>query len=264
MSPATTAPKTRSRMIRAAGSPNWSSPFSRSSCERRLKSWSSARSPAIETSKAGSSFAASSASITAGVSPSSRIAIETRVALRSSETAAVDGSVRYERGFSACSSASRMRAPANARNSGASTVYRSERMTTTSVVNVSGFGGNARAMASIARSDSGLFVGAPSVVRLSPRRAPIAAIARTEATIHAPIVRHGCRALAVVMVWSRASRTSPPSSFDGLTLLRVAGRARRRARRPTRHGSFAGSGARRASRRRARPRRPRAQGRSRR
>ena len=40
-SPATTAPKTSRRMMSAAGSPNLSSPFSRSSWERRLKSWSS-------------------------------------------------------------------------------------------------------------------------------------------------------------------------------------------------------------------------------
>jgi hypothetical protein len=38
MSPATTAPNTSSRMISAAGKPNLSSPFSRSSWESRLKS----------------------------------------------------------------------------------------------------------------------------------------------------------------------------------------------------------------------------------
>ncbi len=56
-SPATTAPKTSSRMMSAAGRPNFSSPFSRSSCESRLKSWSSVCSPVTATANAPSSSA---------------------------------------------------------------------------------------------------------------------------------------------------------------------------------------------------------------
>src|SRR3990170_5114376 len=200
MSPATTAPKTSRRMTSAAGRPNWSSPFSRSSCDSRLKSWSSVRSPAIEISKAGSSSARSTSSITASVSPSSSIATEMSVAWRSAEIAAL-GSVRYERPcFRAGAVLESSTRWTKASNSGVSTVYRSERTTTTSVTSVSRSRGKARASTSTARSDSGLFVGAPSVVRLPPSRTPIAAMAAKEAASHAPIARHGCRALTVAMV----------------------------------------------------------------
>ena len=94
-------------------------------------------------------------------------------------------------------------------------MYCSERTTTTSVVNVSGSGGNDVAMTSMARSDCGLFVGAPSVVRLSPRSTAITAIARTTAAIQAPITRHGCLALAVAMVCvdSVTALSSPLTSY---------------------------------------------------
>src|SRR5215207_3908476 len=69
-------------------------------------------------------------------------------------------------------------------------------MTTTSVTAVDGFGGNAASRASSARSDSGLFVGAPSVVRLPPRNKAITAIERTATIAHAPSTRQGWRALA--------------------------------------------------------------------
>jgi len=59
-----------------------------------------------------------------------------------------------------------------------------------SVTISSGFGGKASNRASTARSDSGLLVGAPSVVRLPSPRA-IATIARIETAIQALIVRHG-------------------------------------------------------------------------
>ncbi len=51
ISPATTAPKTSSRMMNAAGRPNSSSPDLRSCCERSLKSWSSVPSPVMTTLK---------------------------------------------------------------------------------------------------------------------------------------------------------------------------------------------------------------------
>jgi hypothetical protein len=51
ISPATTAPKTSSSTISAAGSPTESSPDLRSCCERSLKSWSSVPSPVIATLK---------------------------------------------------------------------------------------------------------------------------------------------------------------------------------------------------------------------
>ena len=79
-SPATTAPNTSSRMISAAGRPNLSSPFSRSSCESTLKSWSSVSSPVTATVKSGASSARSTASTTASVSSSSTIPIGTIVA----------------------------------------------------------------------------------------------------------------------------------------------------------------------------------------
>ncbi len=72
----------------------------------------------------------------------------------------------------------------------------SERMTTMSVDEVVGSGGIAEKRTSSARSDSGLFVGAPSVVRLSPRSSAMATTASTITAIHAPIARHGWRALA--------------------------------------------------------------------
>src|SRR4030095_9767473 len=63
-----------------------------------------------------------------------------------------------------------------------------------------------------ARFESGLFVGAPSVVRPPPRRAPIEAKAATIRTTHTPTVRHGCRALAraIASVESLMLRLDPP------------------------------------------------------
>ncbi len=83
ISPATTAPKTSSRMISAAGKPNWSSPFSRSSCESALKSWSSVSSPVIETANAVSTPASST---TATAASTSKTTSGTIVACRSSDT----------------------------------------------------------------------------------------------------------------------------------------------------------------------------------
>ena len=87
-SPATTAPKTSNRTMSAAGSPNLSSPFSRSSCERRLKSWSSVSSPVTDTANALSSPSPSTFSTSASVSSSSTSASGMMVAWRSSETSA--------------------------------------------------------------------------------------------------------------------------------------------------------------------------------
>ena len=56
-------------------------------------------------------------------------------------------------------------------------------------------GGKARDSVSLARWDCGLLVGLASVV--SDRSAPIATTAAKTAATHAPIVRHGCRALIV-------------------------------------------------------------------
>ncbi len=76
-------------------------------------------------------------------------------------------------------------------NSSESTVCSSERMTSMSLTASPGRGGNAANRTRSARSDSGSFVGAPSVVRLPPSRVAIATTARTRTTIQAPIVRHG-------------------------------------------------------------------------
>ena len=77
----------------------------------------------------------------------------------------------------------------------------SERMITMSLDGIlSGSGGNDSTCAAIARSDSGLFVGASSVVKLSPRSATMATIATANTAIQARIVRHGWRALAVASV----------------------------------------------------------------
>jgi hypothetical protein len=76
-------------------------------------------------------------------------------------------------------------------NCGESTVCSSERTTTMSVTVVAESGGKTRSWTSRARSDSGLFVGSPSVVRLPPSSVAIATIARRKAATQAPIVRHG-------------------------------------------------------------------------
>ncbi len=133
-SPATTAPKTSRRMISAAGSPNCSSPFSRSSCERRLKSWSSVWSPVTETEKASSSSAAS----TALDHRLRLVLVGDRRAGRSSRDGrrrrGVASPSRYVRArASACRSLSTTSARTNASNSGESTVYRSERTITMSL-----------------------------------------------------------------------------------------------------------------------------------
>ncbi len=84
--PATTAPKTSSRMIRAAGSPNWSSPSWRSRSESRLKSWSSTRLPATATAKSGSRSVSSTISITMPAASSLTMFSSRSVACPSSET----------------------------------------------------------------------------------------------------------------------------------------------------------------------------------
>ena len=83
--PATTAPKTSTRMISAAGSPINSSPFCRSSSESFSKSASAVREPVIETWKPScpsSDFTRS----TSGATSSLRITSGTIVAWRSFET----------------------------------------------------------------------------------------------------------------------------------------------------------------------------------
>ena len=219
MSPATTAPNTSSRMMSAAGRPNWSSPFSRSSWDRRLKSWSSVSSPVTDTAKAESSAASSAAEMTSAASSSSKIPSGTIVACRSSETSP-SGPSRYVRASaSGRSGLSETNVRTKVENSPESTVSSSERMTRMSLTISPGRGGNARKRTSSARSDCGLFVGAPSVVRSS--NVAIAAIASTIATIHAPTTRQGWRALA-------EASARVPSLFMRLP---PAGRAAR-ARRP--------------------------------
>ena len=196
-SPATTAPKTRRRMMSAAGSPNLSSPFSRSSWERRLKSWSSVSVPVTETANAPSSSIASTFSTSASVSSSSMSATGTIVAWRSSETSPASGSSRYV--------LTRPRAPYLAVVDELAHIRLELRRVHRVLLradddDVADRGrrirGKAASRTSSARSDSGLFVGEPSVVRLPPRSVAIAATARTATMIQAPIVRHAWRALA--------------------------------------------------------------------
>ncbi len=75
---ATSAPKTRTSTIIAAGSPNFSSPLVRSDSESSVKSWSRVLVPVMSTSNAASASAATTSSITAtipvsGSSPSTRV-----------------------------------------------------------------------------------------------------------------------------------------------------------------------------------------------
>ena len=195
MSPATTAPKTRSRMMSAAGSPNLSSPFSRSSCERRLKSWSSVSVPVTDTANGPSSATASTFSTSVSVSPSSERAIGMIVACRSSETSASPPS-RYVRARPRAVISLGDEIPNVGLEPG-----RVDRVVLGADDDDVGhrgrrIPGKAASRASSARSDSGLFVGAPSVVRLPPRNTTITAIARTAAIAHAPSTRQGWRALA--------------------------------------------------------------------
>ena len=88
-----------------------------------------------------------------------------------------------------------------------------------SVTVSSGLGGNARNCAARARSDSGLFVGSPSVVRL-PSPSAIAATARIDTAIHAPMVRHGRLALAAARVCVE-SFIGPTSLLDVLRSLEL-------------------------------------------
>src|SRR4029453_9577258 len=61
----------------------------------------------------------------------------------------------------------------SASNCGASTAYRGESTTTISVTAAPAVRGKAPSRTSLARSDCGLLVGAPSVVRAPPSNAPI-------------------------------------------------------------------------------------------
>jgi hypothetical protein len=212
MSPATTAPKTRSRMISAAGSPNLSSPFSRSSCERVLKSSSSVFSPVTDTANAPPSSASTLSTSASAASSSSSRATGTIVACRSSETSPAAEPPRYVRAAASAemrSSATKSRT--KLWNWVESTVYFAERMTTMSVTDVAGSDGNAASRASSARSDSGSLVGEPSVVRLPPRSVAIATTARTMRTIQAPIVRHAWRALQAAKDPVESLMRPPPS-----------------------------------------------------
>ena len=202
MSPATTAPKTSSRMISAAGSPNCSSPFSRSSCESRLKSWSSARSPAIETSNAASSFARLELLDHRRPCRRRRGSRSRRASRARPPRRGLSAPSRYERASRERGRLARRRAGCDERlerGRRPPCTARSGSTTTSVVERLRDRAGTPGAIASIARSDSGLFVGAPSVVRLSAEQRPIAATARTDVAIHAPIVLQGCRALAEAM-----------------------------------------------------------------
>jgi hypothetical protein len=79
--PATTVPKTRTRMISAPGRPKYSSPSSRSRCERSVKSRSMVSSPVTAASNAASASARRTASITSSIvssgTPPSWIGIRT-------------------------------------------------------------------------------------------------------------------------------------------------------------------------------------------
>jgi hypothetical protein len=87
-SPATTVPNTSSRMIRAAGRPNWSSPDWRSSSESLLKSWFAVRAPVTVTANAGLASACCTEEITSSMPEldSSGIANGIIAAWRSFET----------------------------------------------------------------------------------------------------------------------------------------------------------------------------------
>jgi hypothetical protein len=122
------------------------------------------------------------------------------VAWLSCETSPSEPESRYVRALaSAVISSSARKSRTNASNSGESTVCVSERMTTTSLT-AAGSAGNAANRFSSARSDCGLFVGLPSLVRLPPRSAMTAAIASTKTATQAEITRHGCLALAEASV----------------------------------------------------------------
>src|SRR5262245_49762710 len=107
-----------------------------------------------------------------------------------------------------------------------------------SVIATLGSAGNARATASLARSDSGLFVGLLSVVSEPPSSPAIATTAATTATIHAPIARHGCRALAIATEWVEslnAARTRCPACPEDGLRAADSHRRRRRSGRRSRH-----------------------------
>ena len=78
MNAATRAPKTRTRTIIAAGSPNFSSPLVRSDSESSVKSWSRVFTPVMSTSKPEAESAATTSSSTSmipfsGSSPSTSV-----------------------------------------------------------------------------------------------------------------------------------------------------------------------------------------------
>src|SRR5512132_320985 len=70
--------------------------------------------------------------------------------------------------------------------------------------------GNAASRTSFARSDCGLLVGLPSVVRAPPSNPPIATNATTIAATQAPIVRQGWLALASASLLSQLTFMFPP------------------------------------------------------
>ena len=92
--PATTEPKTRSRMINAAGRPIRSSPFWRSLSDSLLKSRSIVFWPVTETSNPGWSFARWTTETTWSMPSSEASENCTMAARRSRETSAGSGELR--------------------------------------------------------------------------------------------------------------------------------------------------------------------------
>ena len=161
MSPATTAPKTSSRIRRAAGSPNSSSPLFRSLCERAPKSFPAASEPVTATWNPGVVFRVIATTGLIAVLLPTRIG--TRTAWRSAET--TGGVTMFSTVPVACSSL-RSRVT-NAWNCGLSAAYRSEVTITSSLCRCrrsAGLGGNAAAIAASARADSGFPVTVESEV----------------------------------------------------------------------------------------------------
>ena len=114
--PATTAPKTRTRTISAAGRPNASSPVSRSFCDCWPKSWFAVWSPVMPTWKAPP-FAFSTTCSTGAAPESLLIATEASTAWPSGETATLRISSTWPVAWRSASSRF-----ANAWNCGESTV----------------------------------------------------------------------------------------------------------------------------------------------
>ena len=193
---ATTAPKTSRSTRSAAGRPKRSSPFSRSLCETSLKSRLVVNSPVTATANPSRPSASCTVSIRSSTvtSSSGRSCTGTSAAWLSSEKSpsASYGETICSTAPVACSRS--MKRCTSARNAWSCAVVPSLRMITSSVV--SSPTGRDCSSSRSARTDSGLFVTAPSLVRLPPRRVATNPSAITMAAIHAPIVRHGCAAAA--------------------------------------------------------------------